>query len=383
MSSSVSQIFAPGSADPGPTRNSLHEHNFGMRVLMTADTVGGVWNYSINLAQALEPFNVEFILATMGRRPSSDQWAQARACSNLRLIDSDFRLEWMNDPWVEIDRASHWLLQLRDKWQPDLIQLNNYSHASLSWQLPVIVVAHSCVLSWWNAVHHEPAPGDWGTYARRVAEGLRRADVVVAPSNAMLAGLHQFYHWNGPGKVIWNGIPKPKPNPQTKEDLILTVGRLWDEAKNVRALVTIAPHLAWPVYAAGESGESGGTNSVRRLGYLSACEIASWMTRAPIYALPARYEPFGLSILEAAQRGCALVLGDISSLRELWDGAAWFVHPDDHLELKNALDTLIANERLRMEFSSRACERSNQYGPEGMAQQYVAVYRQLVEDSRT
>ncbi len=32
--------------------------------------------------------------------------------------------------------------------------------------------------------------------------------------------------------------------------------------------------------------------------------------------LPARYEPFGLSVLEAALSGCALVLGDIPSLRE-------------------------------------------------------------------
>ena len=53
------------------------------------------------------------------------------------------------------------------------------------------------------------------------------------------------------------------------------------------------------------------------------------IARAAIYALPAHYEPFGLSILEAAMSGCALVLGDIPSLREIWGDAAVFVHPDN------------------------------------------------------
>ena len=39
----------------------------------------------------------------------------------------------------------------------------------------------------------------------------------------------------------------------------------------------------------------------------------------------ALYEPFGLAVLEAAQAGCALVLSDIPTFRELWDGAALFV----------------------------------------------------------
>ena len=54
------------------------------------------------------------------------------------------------------------------------------------------------------------------------------------------------------------------------------------------------------------------------------------MGRAAIYALPARYEPFGLSILEAALSGCALVIGDIPSLREIWADAALFVPSDGH-----------------------------------------------------
>ena len=39
-----------------------------MRVLMTADTVGGVWTYALELAGALAPLGVDITLATMSPR---------------------------------------------------------------------------------------------------------------------------------------------------------------------------------------------------------------------------------------------------------------------------------------------------------------------------
>ena len=49
------------------------------RVLMTADCVGGVWTYALDLAESLGDFGVEVLLATMGQRPSHAQAGQA-AC---------------------------------------------------------------------------------------------------------------------------------------------------------------------------------------------------------------------------------------------------------------------------------------------------------------
>ena len=87
-----------------------------------------------------------------------------------------------------------------------------------------------------------------------------------------------------------------------------------------------------------EGGGAGELENLRHLGRLAPADLASWLGRAAIYALPARYEPFGLSILEAALAGCALVLGDIDSLRELWDGCALFVPPEDDDALAEALN---------------------------------------------
>jgi len=98
---------------------------------MTADTVGGVWNYSISLTRAVAPFGAEVILATMGRLPSANQKSQAQTLSNLYLAESDFRLEWMENPWTDVNRAGDWLLQLEARWRPALIHLNGYSHSAL------------------------------------------------------------------------------------------------------------------------------------------------------------------------------------------------------------------------------------------------------------
>jgi hypothetical protein len=56
-----------------------------MKVLMTADTVGGVWTYALELSAALHSHDVHVILATMGPQPRDVQRASAEAIPHLRL----------------------------------------------------------------------------------------------------------------------------------------------------------------------------------------------------------------------------------------------------------------------------------------------------------
>ncbi|WP_243688744.1 glycosyltransferase [Geotalea toluenoxydans] len=93
--------------------------------------------------------------------------------------------------------------------------------------------------------------------------------------------------------------------------------------------------------------------------------------------MPARYEPFGLTVLEAALSGCALVLGDIPSLRELWEGAAVFVPPDDANALADVLQSLCQDRTLRERMAEKAFERSRFFNPDKMAAEYFAAYLSL------
>jgi glycogen synthase len=348
------------------------------RVLMTADTVGGVWTYALELSRALAEKGVEVALATMGAPLDSDQWRAVQSIPGLQVFESDFKLEWMADPWQDIARAGDWLLELEDQLHPDYIHLNSYVHGALPWRAPTLVVGHSCVLSWWQAVRGGPAPPEWDRYTREVTRGLRSADLVAAPTEFLLTALEKHYG-PCPVRLLLPNSRDPALFPSgIKEDFILTAGRLWDEAKNLQALDQVAPYLPWPVYAAGpEIGPDGAAPTflyVRKLGRQPPDSLASWMGRAAIYALPARYEPFGLSALEAALAGCALVLGDIPSLREVWGDAAFFVHPDDHKALRSALELLIEDECLRLSLATQARSRALLFSPEKVAHKYLTAY---------
>ncbi|MDQ6663020.1 MAG: glycosyltransferase family 4 protein [Acidobacteriota bacterium] len=337
---------------------------------MSADTIGGVWTFALGLTRALEAHGARVSLATMGHKLDAGQWREARRIPNLEIFESGFKLEWMDHPWDDVRRAGDWLLSLEAKIKPDAVHLNTLVHGALPWSAPALITGHSCVLSWWEAVKREQAPPEWERYRAEVKRSLDAAGLVTAPTRAMLDALREQYNFSGEAVVVSNGADLPC-RAALKEPFILAAGRLWDEGKNIAALDRVAPLLSWPVYLAGEGGAS---KSATMLGRISSEELAGWYARASIYCLPARYEPFGLSILEAALSGCALVLGNIASLREVWGDAAIFVAPNDDEQLESALQSLIADEGWRKKMASRAVRRASRFTPKRMAAGYVEGY---------
>lgn len=351
------------------------------RVLMTADSVGGVWTYSLELARALASYNIEVVLAVIGS-VSDSQRIEAAEVMNVSLFESSHKLEWMKNPWDDVKESGQWLLDLEVLTQPDIVHLNQFSFGALNFQSPKMVVGHSCIYSWYKYVKNSLPGNEWETYRKYVKEGLQAADVVIAPSGSMLAELKHFYGPFRYSQTIYNARRSSMFSLRKKEPFIMSAGRLWDEAKNISALAKITDRLNWPLYIAGDiqdpAGESIDFPGADWLGKLSLREMASWLSRAPVFALPARYEPFGLSPLEAALSGCALVLGDIPSLREIWDDAAVFVDPDDLDELSFRLNELTENTELRNSMAKKASRRALYFYPERMAGEYCAVYNKLI-----
>lgn len=351
-----------------------------MKVLMTVDAMGGVWSYALELMRALERDGVTFALATMGAALTPEQRAEVHRLRNVELFESTFLLEWMPDPWEEVDRAGEWLLDLEAKLNPDIVHLNGYAHGALRWRGKPLIVAHSCVISWWQAVRREPAPAWLGEYHHRVQHGLRGAGLVVAPTQAMLDAVHANYQDVPATRVIPNGRNGALYRMSAKEPMVASVGRVWDQGKNIEAITRIGAHIDWPVFIAGDTracADDARNGRLHILGVLPPHDVAALLARAAIYALPARYEPFGLSVLEAAYSGCALLLGDIPSLRENWDGAARFVDPHDDDAIRAGLGELIADEQARLDLSRRAAERAPRFTPEAMAAAYLNAYIEL------
>jgi glycosyltransferase involved in cell wall biosynthesis len=351
-----------------------------VRVLITGDTVGGVFTYVVELAAGLESRGVETAVALMGRSLSLDQRRALRDAGVTRSFASEFALEWMDDPWRDVERAGEWLLEIEDHIRPDVVHLNGYAHGALPWRAPVLVVAHSCVVSWFEAVRgHEPPP-EWGRYRAAVGDGLASASMVVAPTRAMLDAVVRHHRPQAETVVIPNGRSAGRVR-RAKEPFVLAAGRLWDDGKNLAALDRVAPRLDWPVLVAGdEPPPHARPHHVRLVGRLSNATLEEHYARASVFAAPARYEPFGLAPLEAALAGCALVLGDIASLREVWGDAAVYAAPDDHAHLEHALARLIRDENLRVRFAGAANERARRYTPERMVEAYLDVYERLATE---
>lgn len=343
-----------------------------MRVLVTADTVGGVWTYSLELARGLRALGIEVVLATMGAPLTADQRRDAERAGLAGLHESDYALEWMHEPWDDVDAAGEWLQRVARAESVELVQSASYAHGAVRWGRPVVIVAHSCVVSWWRAVHHGQAPAQWDRYRERVRAGLHAADAVVAPTPAMRDGLTTDY--GIAAIVIANGSSADEDG-AAKAPYILSAGRMWDRAKGIDTLDAAARDLRWPVLAAGEGGAAG---NLRLMGRLAPADLARLRARAAIFAAPARYEPFGLGILEAARAGCALVLGDIRSLRELWTGAALFVDPDDPAALHAALEQLIERPGDRRRLACAARLRARRFSVERMARVYARLYARLL-----
>jgi glycogen synthase len=351
------------------------------KVLMTAETTGGVWTYAVDLAYGLTERGVEVALATMGDPLNDTQREKVDRIPRLKVFESTFKTEWMDDPWRDVEKAGEWLLGLEERMSPDVIHLNGYAHGALPWSCPKVMVGHSCLRSWWKAVKGELAP-DCERYTAEVAGGLAAADLVIAPSEAMLTSLSEDYGKPRRSRVIYNGRDAKTFKPSAKEPIVFAAGRLGDEAKNFEALETLAPSLPWPVFVAGDNpdGAEARPHHTRRLGRLSPRSLAAWLGRASIYCLPARYEPFGLSILEAALSGCALVLADIPSLREIWRHRAVLVPLDDPEALASAVLRLIDDPDRRSALAASGRARALQLTPSKMVDGYLAAYGEVLAE---
>jgi glycosyltransferase involved in cell wall biosynthesis len=355
-----------------------------MRVFMTADAVGGVWQYALDLADGLRPHGVEVKLAVLGPAPSLLQEAAA-ARAGIPLLATGLPLDWMASHPDEVEEAAWTVVRLAIEAEPDVVHLNQPAlAATAAFPAPVVAVCHSCVATWWHANRSGPLPPEFAWQADLVGRGYRMADALVAPTSAFAVATAGAYGLAKSPSVVRNGRRHAGHVLEDAPLSIFTAGRLWDEGKNIAALDRVAARLSLPVLAAGPlEGPNGARIALQHiapLGRLTDAEVAERLSSRPIFVSTARYEPFGLAVLEAAQAGCALVLSDIPTFRELWDGAAVFVAPDDDMAIAHAIELLAGDAGARARLGEAARDRSSAFSIERMAAGMLGIYRALVAD---
>lgn len=363
-----------------------------MRILMTTDTVGGVWTYTRELVTGLldadESNAVQ--LVTFGGLPTAEQtaWMQAMRSTYGRRFAveaTSLPLEWQQDNAKAYVYAEPLLRRLAKSFAPELFHSNQFCFGALPLACPKVVVAHSDVLSWMIAVRGPNAVAEaaspWlDTYRELVTAGLAGAATVVAPTQAMLNDLESGFGNLPRATVIANGRSIPVPRMERKLQAV-TAGRVWDAAKGMAVLEDLL--CSMPIFVAGPTAHADGSYDATRLrrrtllGALTESQMLDLFAESSVYLVTSLYEPFGLSAVEAAQCGCAVLARDIPSQREVWgDAAAYFTDAENLCTVLRKLSTTAENLR---EAQNRAALRVRErYLRDHMVASYTGLYRTLL-----
>lgn len=351
-------------------------------VLMSADAVGGVWQYSLDLASGLVRRGLAVTVAVLGPAPSAARIAAAESATGARIRVTGLPLDWTADTADSVLDAARALAGLATTLRADLVHLHSPAMALADFPVPVAAVCHSCVATWWDAVETGPLPADLAWRHDLTAQGCRAADALLAPTRAHALATARVCGLSRSPVVVRNGRAPSGVPPRAATPVAFTAGRLWDRAKNAAALDRLAARLSAPLRAAGSvDGPNGArveTRHLQRLGRLDDAGIAAELAGRPVFVSLARYEPFGLAVLEAAAAGCALVLSEIPSFRELWDGAAAFVGADDDAAAAQAVQDLLNDPARREAAGAAAADRASRYGVEAMTEGVLGVLRGLL-----
>ena len=356
-----------------------------LRIVMTADAVGGVWQYATDLCAELADAGHRPVLALLGPSPTPAQREAAASISGLELVETGLPLDWLCPGPQPAREAAAALARLARELAADLVHCNSPSLAgAASFDVPVVAVAHGCVATWWQAARGEPLAEEFRWHRELTRRGLIAADAVVAPSASYAAIVQRVYGTRRAPIAVHNGRrcrPAAIAGGPTLR-AALTVGRLWDEVKNARLMDAIAGRLEVPFLAAGAlrgpHGEEFSSAHLHALGQVDDAGLATLLALRPVFVSAATFEPFGLAVLEAAAAGCPLVLSDIPTFRELWDGAALFADPHDGDAFVRLLAPLIDNPARRRELGSAAASRAARFTPAAAARRMEEIYLRVL-----
>lgn len=356
-----------------------------LKVLLTVDAVGGVWQYGLDLARGLGARGVETVLALLGPAPDAAQRQEAIEIAGATLVETGLPLDWLCDGPAPVLAAGATVAELARAHRVDLLQLNMPTLAAAAPSpIPVLAVTHGCVSTWWQAAKPgEPLDPQYHWHRRLMGEGLRAAGRLVAPTASYARMVKRHYGLPHMPQVVHNGrTPIARNVRAVQTDRVLTVGRLWDRVKRTELLDRVAARLPVPFEAAGTlvgpHGEQVHVEHLHPLGQLDGTALARKLAARPVFVSAASFEPFGLAVLEAANAGCALVLSDIASFRELWEGAALFVPEDDEAAYARAIEALLGDASERHRLGEAARQRAALYAPQAMADAMLGHYEAML-----
>lgn len=113
-------------------------------------------------------------------------------------------------------------------------------------------------------------------------------------------------------------------------------------------------------------------------GFIPDEDLAPLYSAATVFVHPSWYEGFGIMILEAFASGVPVVTSDVSSLPEVVGGAGLLVDPRSSKDIAVKIRMILDEPELAESLMKKGLERVKQYSWRKMAEETLAVYRQVL-----
>jgi glycosyltransferase involved in cell wall biosynthesis len=225
-------------------------------------------------------------------------------------------------------------------------------------------------------------------HRRGFAAAARRADLVIAPTNAAAEEiLARTAIRPDQVRVVPHGVEQRQVSLGVAEATRATLGLgdepyvLWvgtlEPRKNLLVLLdafraVVRAGLPERLVIAGPAGWRGAPRAVaafaedlgdriRFTGAVRADRLAALYRGASLFAFPSIHEGFGLPVLEAMAQGAAVVCSDIPALREVGGPAARFVPPTDAGAWGETLVALLGDEAERARMGAASLDWASEF----------------------
>lgn len=119
------------------------------------------------------------------------------------------------------------------------------------------------------------------------------------------------------------------------------------------------------------------SDSVKFKDFVSDLELVSLYKNAQCFVLPSLYEGFGLPVLEAMKYGCPVITSNVSSLPEAGGNAALYVNPEDVSDIKEKMEKILSDKKLRDEMIKKGYEHVKKFSWEKTARETLKVLEEI------
>lgn len=222
---------------------------------------------------------------------------------------------------------------------------------------------------------------------------IERAAKIIAISESTKADILKFYPHINPTKIeivylshsiSLNNLPKVS----LPKNYILFVGNRGLYKNFIFFLNAVAPILKnqtdlYLICAGGNNFNEEEIQLITSLGLSNKiiqqnfedAALAVYYQHAKCFVFPSAYEGFGIPVLEAMACGCPVVLANHSSFPEVAGDAGVYFNINDKEDLKNKIESLLTNEKLREEFSLKGLRQVQKFSWEKTAKECCEIYK--------